>query len=208
MPYSILGLHGWAGSGKTTTKNAVVRFVARKEGSLADCHKTIVHTCSYADPLKKICIAMFGDYPNWYGTQAEKNEVIPGATGLFPGVITFRDAMKFVGTDIFREKVDKEVWVKLMSIRIAQLITDPLTESRKHIIIIDDVRFPNEARQILNNYGSVLRILKTDQVSDDTHASEQVLEDSYLTKTLEFQTADDIEESAGYIYSIAIGNAR
>lgn len=208
MPYSILGLHGWAGSGKTTSKNALKNYIKDRESknNLLSMHeRTEVHCFAFADPLKKICIAMFGDYPNWYGTQEQKDAPIPGINNLFPAIKTFRDAMKFIGTNVFREHVDKDIWVKLMRVKVEQHVVP----SKFQIFILDDVRFPNEAEYILaepNN--AVLRIKKQGQVSTDAHASEQVLESHHLTKTLEFKTAADIEQSAGYLYAIVTGAAR
>lgn len=210
MPYSILGLHGWAGSGKTTTKQAVAKFVSKFENDNNIKNTLKIHQLAFADPVKKVCIAMFGEAPNWYGTQEQKNEKIPLLEDSFKhiGIETFRDAMKYIGTEVFREHMDPDVWVKLLRLKMKQILAQEYYASARNLFIIDDVRFENEASFILGTSGAVIRILKSGQTSIDPHKSEQSLSEPLLTKTLEFAGPDDIHASAGYIYSIAIGNAK
>lgn len=209
MPYSILGLHGFKGSGKSTTQTAVRRMLGEKEKALGYDLRTNIHALSFAEPLKDVCAAMFGSSPNWRGSQAEKeSDLHPHAQNLFDGVKTYRQAMQFIGTDLFRKHLGQDVWVKLMRIQIGKIIGDSRFKDAKNLFIIDDVRFPNEAEYILGLGGAVVRIVKTGQEINDMHASEMLLADVFLTKTLEFKTKEDIEMAAGYIYSLAEGNAR
>ena len=119
---------------------------------------------SLAEPIKRIAEVFFG---------MKKGD---------PG---YRELMQKIGTDWFRS-VDEDVWVRHLFRSIADLeIMDPETN-----IVVDDVRFPNEAEAMLKNGWTVVYLdcpahvrkqrlkMRDGFVEEDTfkHASETVVD--------------------------------
>jgi len=75
--------------------------------------------------------------------------------------------LQFVGTDLFRNQLDPDVWVK--SVFIKQYSDDDL-------VVVSDCRFPNEAR-LGKEYGVLIKIERQTGLQDDSHASEKALDD-------------------------------
>ena len=84
------------------------------------------------------------------------------------GFMTAREIMKIVGTDIFRNYFDDDVWVKTTLRNIKQ--------SSAKVILISDVRFPGEVESLINEGGYVIRLLR-DVCETDAHESETALDD-------------------------------
>lgn len=82
------------------------------------------------------------------------------------GAMTIREVLQIMGTDIFREQVENDVWAKAPFRR----------QWPEDIVLIPDCRFPNEVKHTLLNDGHVFRI-ERDTGLTDTHASETSLDD-------------------------------
>jgi hypothetical protein len=84
------------------------------------------------------------------------------------GPMTAREIMQIVGTDIFREMFDDNVWVNaaLRSIK----------ESKVPIALVADCRFPSEVNAVLKEGGIVIRLTR-ELESQDNHSSETALDD-------------------------------
>lgn len=83
----------------------------------------------------------------------------------------FRTLLQNYGTDV-RRKDNQNYWIQkwLHNVagncpKLSDFVCDPL-------IITDDVRFINEAKAVKNCGGVVIRIVRTDQIDQDTHSSE------------------------------------
>lgn len=83
-----------------------------------------------------------------------------------PGLMTGREVMQFVGTEIFRKMYSK-VWAEA-TIRKVLLENSDLA-------IITDCRFPDEAEATKNAGGKVIRLTR-EVYSEDTHESETALD--------------------------------
>lgn len=88
------------------------------------------------------------------------------------GAMTIREVLQIMGTDIFREQVENDVWAKAPFRR--QWDSD--------IVLIPDCRFPNEVKHTLLNDGRVFRI-ERDTGLNDNHASETSLDDFDFART-------------------------
>ena len=136
---------------------------------------------SFADRLKWICTELF-DIPKEcaWGTEEQKNqtqehllwenlpiqkEVSLNTGRPRQGVMTSREFMQFLGTNVMR-KIYDSVWVNSTIKKI--------TREQSELAVIADVRFPNEAKAIENAGGVVVRL--TRKVSDDNHDSEVALD--------------------------------
>ena len=145
MIIMIIGISGKKGSGKDTAAN----------------HLNAVHgyaTLSYAEPLKKTCSIVFGIPIDYFNDRNKKEETIEEWKA------SPRQLMQTVGTDLFRNHFDKDVWIKSLTQRIRQ------TQNKR--IVVSDVRFPNEALHVKNMGGKLIHILRRNLRSDDDHESE------------------------------------
>lgn len=163
----IIGISGKRGSGKTT----VARELATGHG---------YRIVSFAAPLKEMCIKLFGcDRKAIYGTDKQKNRatnvrrsywnLAVGSRSQFPhtddngSFLTHRELMQGFGSVI--RDVMSNAWIQYALHSIAS----------HDAIVIDDVRYTNEADAIRERGGVVVRLDSPD-VSQDAHPSETELD--------------------------------
>ena len=152
-----------------------------------------VKSYSFAGPLKQISTGLFEMQESQvYGNDAEKNtktifrwEEMPGvitdsklanqkaiksliSQGVLkyhkPGRMSAREFLQFFGTDVCR-KIYEDVWQSRLMKDI--LLEEPL------VAVIDDCRFPNEARAVQEGGGKVIHLTRCNH--KDSHKSEQAL---------------------------------
>lgn len=83
-----------------------------------------------------------------------------------------------------------------------------MVEARKHEnIVVDDVRFVNEADAVRELGGTIVRVVRTDYAADDSHKSELEMDSIEVDKTIAvasgeteklFTTIDEIIALKGY----------
>lgn len=141
----IVGLAGRKGSGKST----VAEILKDKFG---------YRTMSFATPLKDMLMAMGVTEDEIYNIDL-KEKPLERFGGKSP-----RELLQLLGTDFARNMVAEDVWVRALEARI-----DP-----KDMLVIDDVRFPNEAEMIRDHGGKIVRVIREGQEQGliDTHVSE------------------------------------
>ena len=141
----IIGLAGRKGSGKST----VAEILKEKYG---------YRRLSFATPLKDMIMAMGVTEDEIFNLDL-KEKPIERFGGRSP-----RELLQLLGTEFARNMVCQDVWVKAVEARI---------ESNDQIVI-DDVRFPNEAEMIREKGGKIIRVTRMGQELGmiDTHASE------------------------------------
>lgn len=111
----------------------------------------------------------------------EKEKQIPG----FPEGITSRVLMQRLGTEFGRE-CHPLIWVNIAKVeanrRLKAYEATGLEEAR---VIIDDIRFKNEADMIHELGGEVWKLRREDySAKEDTHCSEDGLPESYIDKEI------------------------
>jgi len=183
----IIGISGRKQAGKDTTCN-FLKEIFSKQYSPED---VTIH--SFATALKrKICIDVLClTEEQVFGTDEQKNsltkykwdnlpydirvrnsiETIPGTEGArMPryGLMTAREIMQVVGTDIFRDYFDQNIWVNSAM--------NNIENSSARVFLFSDVRFPGEADAIIDNGGFVIKLLR-DVCELDIHPSESALDD-------------------------------
>jgi len=149
----IIGLSGFAGSGKST----VAEYLVRQHGFVR---------LSFASAVKDITASAF----------AWDRQRLEGAT---PQDRTWREqpddfwsqrmgkpfspryALQYIGTDVFRNHVLSSIWADLVIAKIRGIDT---TEN----IVIDDVRFVNE-REVLRKIGTRFLLLRLAQFPSFIH---------------------------------------
>lgn len=83
-----------------------------------------------------------------------------------PGMMTAREVLQYVGTDIFR-KMYKNVWI--------DSVFNQIESEQPGLAIIADCRFKNEVEAIKEQGGLVVRLLRNNE-STDSHSSENDLD--------------------------------
>lgn len=144
----LVGITGKKTSGKTYTANIIKDNFAQ------------VHIVPLALPVKAAVDAILR---TCYGTSRFDKDTghIPGLTLNF----TLRDLYKAQGTG-FRNQLHPRIWIDLNKVMITPLL------DQRHTVIIDDVRYANEAEYIKGLGGHLLRIVDPNLKSTDTHISE------------------------------------
>lgn len=132
---------------------------------------------AFADPMKRHAIDFFGLPEELvYGGQDEKNTPTEYTWQQFYNLIgvdspntafmTIRDILKFVGTEMYRDRFDKNFWVKRFLKDVERSDTELATAT--------DTRFPNEVFGVKEAGGKVIRLTKT--TFHDEHESETSLD--------------------------------
>ena len=152
----IIAFAGRKQSGKTTSCEFVQSLFANKETKIYN----------FADPLKQLCIDIFGlTYNQCYGTDENKNEIVDCCWSGTDSKMTAREVLQYVGTDVFRA-MQHNVWSSA-TIRLIQ-------KEQPDIALIADCRFPNEVEAVKNAGGLVVKLNRN--LYESTHASETALD--------------------------------
>jgi hypothetical protein len=145
----IIGLTGKKGCGKSS--------VAR---SLRDNHGFTVR--SLADPLKRALEAL--------GVPADNMEVPRLKEIPLPqfGDKSAREIMQLFGTEFARNMLSDTIWVDALIDELAKLQDGGDTD-----IVVDDVRFNNEASALIGLGGTVIQVTRSGfRIEPDDHSSE------------------------------------
>lgn len=153
----IIGLAGPKGVGKSTYASQMVFEYYKSSNSCP------VRLMSFATPLKEMlgCI-VHKDY------MEDKERVIPHLG------VNARHCLQTLGTEWGRN-INSEIWVNIARHRISE-------ERPNSIIIIDDVRFDNEAHMIKELGGSVWELNRKGTGGGDKHTSEAGISRELISK--------------------------
>lgn len=166
----IIGVYGGIGEGKDLfasllMKHSSVKFENKK----------------FAFKLKQIVALLTGVDVHNFEDDDFKNKTIPGKW-KHPRTsepITYRFLLQYIGTELFRDGLDINVWVN-------SLFADyNATESN---FIITDMRFLNEAQAIKDNGGITIKVSRYMTVSD-------WLSSSYFAGVFEQRGIDKVVET-------------
>lgn len=138
----------------------LVAIAGRKESGKTTLAKRLVGHCpafrrvGFADAVKDVCYSLWGgDFLHHYHGS--------GKNALSACGWTYRELMQKIGTDVARD-IDPNVWVN-------KLFRDWEDDGRPWLVI-DDLRFPNEAAAVRARGGVVLLLERG--VTQDAHVSE------------------------------------
>ena len=133
MKRIIIGITGLARSGKDTAAS----FLATEKD-----FKVI----RFADPVKAVCSQLYG-IPLYHFVLGDRS----GYDEYWQ--MTYREMLQKVGTDLIRNHLDTDFWVKRAAHTLS-IIKDSL-------IVIPDVRFENEAAWIRQQGGVIIRLVRS-----------------------------------------------
>lgn len=170
----LIGVCGNAGCGK----NAAVDFFTTHDLNpyLAQYSTQL----AFADPIRKIG-EIFG-FSMEQMTDRVLKEAVDPRWGFSP-----RQFMQKVGTEMFRDHLREDIWIKLAMNNVAQLSSQPhviqfgcpeCVMGTYKFIFITDVRFPNEAAAIKEHGGIIVKIRREgfDKSGDHLHPSEKFID--------------------------------
>ena len=146
----IIGLSGYARSGKDTVANLLVLNYSFKRLAFADAIKDAVLLLNpILDNGRRV-----NDVVNDYGWEIAKANT------------EVRRLLQVMGTEVGRKLIDEYVWIDKVFNQIG-------TGER---FVITDVRFPNEANMIQAVEGKVWRINRHNHSAVNTHISERAMD--------------------------------
>lgn len=150
---AVIGLSGFAGAGKST----VAEYLVRQHG---------FERLSFAAAVKDVTAAAFAwDRPRLEGNtpqdRAWREEPDPFWSERMGKSFTPRYALQYIGTDVFRSHVLQSIWADLVIAKIRRL--GPAAN-----VVIDDVRFVNE-RTTLAKEGAVFLLLRRPEFATPLH---------------------------------------
>lgn len=154
----LIGLMGTKGTGKTTGGLYLIDKYAFIERSFADC-------------LKEACklIFLLTD-EQVYGTQEQKETPDNRWYNCTP-----RKILQFVGTELFRDKLDEimpGLGKNIFTHHFKLWYNEKLKQNPNLCVVVPDVRFQNECDFIQSLGGIVIKIERSSVNSDDIHSSE------------------------------------
>ena len=148
----LIGLYSPApGCGKTTAANLFIE------------HQRV----SFAAPLKRAVWRLLADLglSGLRYTYADKEAIIPELG------VSARHMMQTLGTEWGRACIHPDFWVMIARAETQRIMNDGGS------VVIDDVRFPNEATMIRDLGGELWRIDRPGVIYSGDHSSEGGLED-------------------------------
>lgn len=114
---------------------------------------------SFADPLKSMLLSIGLTEEQLWGNKKEVPcELLGGKTP--------RHAMKELGESWGRKSIDENLWIRIWR------TTFPVNGD----VVVDDLRYPDEAELIRSQNGTIVKIERPDIEPDLSHPSEQHIE--------------------------------
>jgi dephospho-CoA kinase len=187
----LIGVSGKLGSGKDTFAELLAKQLAGKveRHALADNLRLITEIISgiRMTTTHEIDEPFCNEIRNY--TQDQKNILIKQFDK------TIGETLQLVGTELFRNNYDTDVWVKSL---FSEEIYDKMNDGK--IIIIPDVRFINEADYILQEGGYLIRMegdpagVRENSLRDLNHLSETNLDNYTKFDKVIINNKKDINE--------------
>jgi len=173
----LVGLSGYAKSGK----DEVARFI-RQQMPTFEVKK-------FSGKLKYIASMLTGFDAYNFENQQFKTKVLPGWN------MTARELLQRLGTEAIRDNLHEKAWVNA-------LFADHSHYSRW---VITDVRFPNEAQEIKDYGGIIVRVNRTGFGPVNDHPSETALNEWDFDAIIENNgTLEDLKETSKILYDTYI----
>lgn len=176
-PLRVIGIAGKKQTGKSTF-GSVLTTLANTAGVTAT-------QTAFATPLKQICHIMFGGTEaHWYG-DAKMDSLTFWADKNLPVQPYPRHLMQYVGTEVMRHHISSDIWLHVLHARITAMREEDPALS---LVVIDDVRFANEAEFIADTYGGyVVELVRPvcDVGGIVAHSSEHGLPTSLVRRKLD-----------------------
>ena len=150
----VIGLAGLAGSGKTTVAEQIVADLNRDERMPAGLR------LSFAYRLKRILATLVGEESMTFTDPEGKTARLWGGSDW-----DVRKFMTTFATEFCRDQIGANLWVDIIAKQIHHL-TEPT------VVVIDDLRFPNEAK-LVRSLGMAVLLRRSELRKTIEHSSEE-----------------------------------
>lgn len=150
---NIIGLCGFAGSGKSTVANYLVDHHNFQRMSFATALKDVVASLFCWD--RELVEGKTADARTW------REQPDPFWSTVMGEPWTARRALQFVGTDVMRNHLHKNIWVERVK-RELQLLPESAN------VVFDDVRFVNEI-DTLRSCGATIMVMNRPDIMTHEH---------------------------------------
>jgi len=164
---TVIGLAGLKGAGKDTVAAHLISMYGFTR-------------VAFGDPLKAAIAAMFEVDPAFLEQRENKERPVEKVLGYTPRVL-----WQTLGTEWGRQIIDRDIWVKLANRKIRRL-----QDAGSSLIVVPDVRFPNEIEFFRSLVGGAVWWIHRPGENNDTHASEN---------SIDITMADDVIHNNGTI---------
>lgn len=164
----IIGLHGRAGAGKDTAADFLPDYFCK---------------LAFAKPLKDSAKVLFNFTDKQLYDPIEK-EKVDQTWNKSP-----RQILQWLGTDILRNNIGTDFFLKHMKQRIEQ--------SSYNCFVVVDIRFPNEAKFIKDMGGIIIEVArnKTGTIHSN-HETEQRISEHLIDETITNDSTKDALKTA------------
>lgn len=183
MPH-LIGLHG----PKTCGKSTVARALAGGK-NIPQPAKVL----SFADPIRDMLGALIGKDISKM-TQAEKEDPNLGICG-----VSVRRLMQTIGVEWGRKLIHPEIWLEIMRRRIQ--------ESGAATVIIDDLRFDEEANMVSDLGGVVCQLVRDGVTYTGEHATEHPIAGELIDFVLANDTLQQLSDMVEFWEPVAMEEA-
>jgi uridine kinase len=183
LKHRIIGITGKMHSGKTTVTNFLMDQL-----TMSDFYPTVM---KFAQPL--------------YDMQKEVYRIAQ----LDAPKTKDRKLLQFLGTDWGRDK-DPDLWINLWRKKVRTYMLANTPQNRR-VVLCDDLRFDNEAKQIKDMGGVIINVEASDEVrkarapesfSGVTHASENGIDPGLIDLTIyNISEMFDLRQNIRYLLS-------
>lgn len=177
MRVNIIALNGYAKSGK----DEVAQFIKELNPTF--------QIRKFSGKLKFIAAMLTGIDPYKFEDQGFKSRTIPGWD------MTAREMLQRLGTEAIRDNLHEKAWVNAL-----------FADHHQHAKwVITDCRFPNEAQEIKDYGGIIVRVNRTGFGPVNSHPSETALDDWDFDAIIENNgTIEDLKETTRILYDAYI----
>lgn len=162
----LIGLNGKKQSGKDTVAQFMLDWAKTNDFN--------ARRVAFADQLKVSAARALGfpeDDALVFCNELKSSGVVSVKCLEYSFEISGREFLQRYGTEAHRELFGDDFWIH-------QVISEDLDHSNE-LLIVTDVRFPNEADAIHCAGGDVIKMVREGS-EEDSHPSEQDLDDSYI----------------------------
>ena len=157
MPKIYVGLCGNKGAGK----NTVSKILRDKLSKTTNC---TCYEIAFADPVKEVCSSVFGwEYRNLLGDTIESREWREKQDEFWSKKLgrefTPRMALQLVGTDLFRNHFDENIWINSLEANVNKIYESNNAHQIANVFfMVPDTRFSNEIDFIRKNNGIIIEV--------------------------------------------------
>jgi len=177
----IIGLSGYARSGKTTIAQLMVKNHGFECIAFADAMRNMLYATNpiivlfYEEKFREVTrLQQLVDTLGWDQAKVEYAEI--------------RELLQRFGTEGGRKFLGEEIWVETL-----------FKNAKTDRIVIPDVRFPNEAKAIRDRSGSIIQVARTGLGPVNGHQSETLLENDWDYSITNDGTPEDALRTIGEI---------